>query len=112
MNNGVKPVIQKYYPDEELTCGEFNDFEVIPTQRFFDGAQAHILAPLGKGLDETNEFGRWRRPGARRDKEYMLDYVRRANAAQMPVTIDVYIDKHGKWDPEQYEVLKYIGDNL
>ena len=42
----------------------------------------------------------------------MLDYVRRANAAGMPVTIDVYVDSHGNWDPEQFEVLKTIGRNL
>ncbi len=111
MNNGVFPEIRKYYPDEELTCGEFNDFEVIPQSRFIDGAQTHILAPLGKGI-EGNPWSRWRSKGARRDGAYMLDYVRRANAAGMPVTIDVYVDSHGNWDPEQYEVLKTIGRNL
>ncbi len=111
MNNGVFPEIRKHYPDEELTCGEFNDFEVIPESRFIDGAQTHILAPLGKGI-EGNPWSRWRSLGARRDGAYMLDYVRRANAAGMPVTIDVYIDSRGNWDPEQFEVLKTIGRNL
>lgn len=112
MNNGVKSDFIKYYPDEEFVCGEFNDFVNLPASRFIDGAQAHILAPLGIGKDEPTEYGRWRRPGVRRNKEYMLDYVRRANQAGMPVTIDVYVDLHGEWDPAQYEVLKYIGENL
>ena len=42
----------------------------------------------------------------------MLDFVRRANEAGMPVTIDVYIGLDGSWDPEQYDVLKAIGDGL
>ncbi len=112
MNNGVKPDFLKYYSKEEFICGEFNDFQALPASRFIDGAQAHILAPLGKGENEPNEFGRWRCRGARRCKEYMLDYVRRANLAGMPVTIDVFVDTDGSWDPDQMEVLKYIGDNL
>lgn len=112
MNNGITQGIQKYYPDEELLSGEYNDFEVIPEHRFIDGAQIHILAPLGREPVGSGEGSRWRRPGARRDKDYMLDYIRRANRAQMPVTIDVYVDEHGNWDPEQFEVLKYVGDNL
>ena len=112
MNNGVFPGLHRYYPDEEMTCGEFNDFVYIPPTRFIDGAQAHVLAPLGIGVDGSSEWGRWRRPGSRRTKEYMLDYVRRANAAGMPVTIDIYVDRQGKWDPDQFETLKYIGANL
>ena len=42
----------------------------------------------------------------------MLDYVRRANQAGMPVTIDIFVDHQGRWDDAQFEVLKYIGDNL
>ena len=42
----------------------------------------------------------------------MLDYVRRANQAGMPVTIDIFVDQHGRWDDAQFEALKYIGDNL
>ena len=111
MNNGVKDDFEKYYPDEELTCGEFNDFVVLPKSRFIDGAQSHILAPLGISKDGS-EWGRWRRPGARRSGAYMIDYVRRANQAGMPVTIDIFVDHQGRWDEAQFNVLKYIGDHL
>ena len=42
----------------------------------------------------------------------MLDYVRAANNAGMPVTIDIFIDEVGNFDEEQMEVLKYIHENL
>ena len=98
-------------PDEELVCGEFNDFVVLPKSRFIDGAQSHILAPLGVSKDGS-EWGRWRRPGARRSGAYMLDYVRRANQAGMPVTVDIFVDHRGRWDEAQFEALKYVGDHL
>ena len=111
MNNGVKLDFEKNYPQEELVCGEFNDFEKIPASRFIDGAQAHILAPIGKG-EEGNEWSRWRSRGTQRDADYMVDYIRRANAAGMPVTIDAFIDSDGNWDGEQFELLKEIGRRL
>ena len=111
MNNGVKLDFEKNYPQEELVCGEFNDFEKIPASRFIDGAQAHILAPIGKGV-EGNEWSRWRSRGTQRDADYMVDYIRRANAAGMPVTIDAFIDSDGNWDGEQFELLKEIGRRL
>lgn len=99
MNNGVKPDFRKYYSKEEITAGEFNDFAVLPPSRFIDGAQAHILAPLGVSADGS-EWGGWRRPGLKRSKEYMLDYVRRANAVGMPVTIDIFVGHDASWDAE------------
>ena len=111
MNNGVKPDFRKYYSKEEITAGEFNDFAVLPPSRFIDGAQAHILAPLGVSADGS-EWGGWRRPGLKRSKEYMLDYVRRANAVGMPVTIDIFVGHDASWDAEQKAALQYIGERL
>lgn len=110
LNNGLQG-FAKNYIREDFVCGEFNDFVDLPTSRFSDGAQTHILAPLGRGV-EDNEWTRWRSRGARRDGAYMLDYVRRANAAGMPVTIDVYVGHDGSWDPEQQAVLREIGEGL
>ena len=107
-NDGVKMDFEKNYVGENLICGEFNDFEKIPASRFIDGAQAHILAPIGKG-EEGNEWSRWRSRGVQRDAEYMAAYIRRANAAGMPVTIDAFIDSDGNWDGEQFELLKEVG---
>ena len=109
MNNGIKPDYIKYYPDEDFVCGEYNDFTVLPKTRFVDGAQTHILAPLGISGDGS-EYGRWRRPGLNRDKEYMIDFVKRANEIGMPVTIDIFVNSAGKWDGEQFDCLCKIGE--
>ena len=111
LNDGVKPHIVKDFEYSDMTCGEFNDFTEIPPSRFIDGAQAFILAPLGKSTDGT-EWGSWCKPGCKRSKEYMVDYIRKVNAAGGVVTIDIVIDANGKYDPAQIEILKYIGDNL
>ena len=56
MNDGVFPDYRKNYANEDFVCGEFKSPTVIPPSRFIDGAQAHMLTPLG----ET-----WARPGSR-----------------------------------------------
>ena len=109
MNDGLEAGFGKNYPGEELTFGEFNDFTDFAPARFIDGAQAHILAPLG--IDDQ-DCCRWCRKGARLDGKYMLDYVKKANARGMVVSIDTFVDYDGSWDPEQTAVLKYIGDHL
>ena len=47
-----------------------------------------------------------------RSGAYMLDYIRRANQAGMPVTVDIFVDHRGRWDEAQFEALKYVGDHL
>ena len=111
MNDGIKPGFQKNFRDEDFVCGEFEDFEVLPPARLIDGAQAHILAPLGCG-QAANPRNRWRTRGARLSKECLLDYVQRANAAGMAVSIDVFVDHSGAWDSDQMDVLKYLGAHI
>ncbi len=106
-NNGVFKECLKWYENEEMTCGEFNDFVYVPEKRFIDGAQAFILAPLGIAPDGS-EWGRWRRPGCSVTHEYMKDYVSRVNKAGGVVTIDIYVGPDGSWDPAQKELLKGI----
>ena len=111
MNSGVNPDYQKWYCAEEFVCGEFNDFRVLPKSSDIDGARAHILAPLGISADGS-EYGGWCRPGCKRDKEYLTDFVRLANRTQTPVTIDIALYADGTWDPEQVELLTYLGAHL
>ena len=103
--------LKKGLATEEYICGEQNDFVELPESRFINGAQAHILAPLGI-LPSWAGGGAWAFPGCKRDKEYMLDYVRKANEIGAPVTIDVVLYRDGSLDPAQQEVLQYIGDNI
>ena len=110
MNNGIVG-FEKNYPQEEFVSGEANDFLSITSARFIDGAQTHLLAPLGPGV-EGDEYSRWRTRGVRRDAAYMTDYIRSANLAGMPVTIDVYIGPDGARDEAQWECLRTIGEAL
>lgn len=111
MNDGVYEKARKNYCAEDFVCGEFNDFTYIPQSRFIDGAQAHVLAPLGVSPDGS-VWGGWCKPGVKRTKEYMADYVGRVNRAGGVVTIDIALYRDGSFDPEQLEVLKYIGKSL
>ena len=48
----------------------------------------------------------------RRPKEYVADYIRRNNAAGAVITVDIFVDCHGNFDPEQVAALKYIGEKV
>jgi|LSQX01.2.fsa_nt_gb hypothetical protein len=106
-NNGVKETLIKHYKDEDFTCGEFNDFVYIPESRYINGAQAHILAPLGKSTSGSSQ-GEWCRPGVNRSGEYLNIYVNKVNKAGGAVTIDIPVWRDGRYDPEQLEALKRI----
>lgn len=110
-NDRVKPNFVKVYPKEEMTCGEFNDFLLLPPSKYIDGALAHTLAPLGYSFDKSPWLG-WCRSGLRHTKEYMASYIRRMNSIGGIATIDVVCDIHGWLDPEQEAALCWIGANV
>ena len=106
-NNGVKEILIKHYKDEDFTRGEFNDFVYIPESRYIEGAQAHILAPLGKSTSGGSQ-GEWCRPGVNRSGEYLNNYINKVNKAGGAVTIDIPVFRDGHYDSEQLEALKRI----
>ncbi|MHB1151909.1 MAG: hypothetical protein ACYCWE_05220 [Eubacteriales bacterium] len=109
LNDGVyEGKAVKNYIGEDFVCGEFNDFTYIPPSRFIEGSQAHILAPLGVSPDGS-PWGGWCKPGVKRSKEYMADYIRRVNEAGGVVTVDVALYRDGSFDSGQLDVLKYVG---
>lgn len=100
-NNGVAPDgVKKWFHAEEITAGEFNEFSYIPRERFVDGAQVHILAPLGLAPD-GKPWNRWCRSGCSYTHEQMRDYIRAVNAVGGTVTVDIRIDRDGRYDPAQ-----------
>ncbi|MBO4407436.1 MAG: alpha-L-fucosidase [Clostridia bacterium] len=101
----------KWYENEGFTCGEDNDFTYVFKTRFTDGAQNHLLIPLGEYRD-GNICNGWRSPGVRRSKEYVADYIRRNNAAGAVITVDIFVDCHGNFDPAQVEALTYVGQKV
>lgn len=96
---------------EDYFAGERNDFIDIPEAGVINGEQTHIFAPLGV-LPEGAGGGAWAFPGIKRDKDYMLDYIRRVNSAGAPVTVDIIVYRDGSFDPEQQQLLEYVGKNL
>jgi len=97
-NGGVKKETRKWYENEEYTAGEFNELEFIPKTRFTpDGAQNHILAPLGSD---------WGMKDARYSREYMKNYIKAVNGNGGVVTVDVGINYDGSFSEEQINSLR------
>lgn len=108
-NNGTQIEFYKWFHKEEFTSGEQNFFTHVPTERFVDGAQTHLLIPLG--LSSNGQvWGGWCQPGARISREQLKKYISYVNGVGGVVTVDIYIDSEGKFDPEQVEMLTGIVD--
>ncbi len=108
-NNGVKQELLKWFRREEFTCGEFEDFLYIPKSRFIDGAQAHILAPLGISKN-GHSWCSWAETGCKRSAEHVIDYVKKVNEAGGVVTIDVKIHDDGTFEEDQLELLTRLSE--
>ena len=109
LNPGLRDAICLGYTYEDFLCGEQTDFTFIPEQRFYGNAQAHILAPLGKG---ECEIGGWGIFGVKENAEYLTEYVKKVNQAGGVLTVDIGVYRDGKFDREQMETLKTMGKKL
>lgn len=102
-NRGVDPLVMSYTPAEDFTCGEQNRFFDMPSGRWLDGEQWHILAYMGTG---------WGQPGTQYPKkelrEYVFDVVQRGGV----VSIDVLLFRDGSLDRSQVEILKDVRREL
>jgi hypothetical protein len=102
-NRGVDPLVMSYTPAEDFTCGEQNRFLDMPSSRWLDGEQWHILSYLGSG---------WGHPGSQYSKrdlrEYVFDVVQRGGV----VSIDVLLFRDGSLDRSQVEILKNVRQEL
>jgi hypothetical protein len=109
MNNGIfhTPAYRKYWPEEDFTAGEFNDFACIPEKRFIDGAQAFMLAPLAAW--RSDGYCAWGGAGCKRNAGYMSRFVPLVNENGGVVCIDVRVHPDGSWDSDQMEVLTAVG---
>lgn len=108
MNNGVKEDgLHKWFEGDELTCGECNDFTVIPPSRDIEGAQAHILAPLGLSPDGS-VWGHWNQPGCQISGRELAAYAHRLHDAGGVLTVDIRINPDSTFDPAQLEALSMI----
>ena len=94
--HGVKEELIKNHPEEDFTPGEFNSLWYVPKERFIDGAQAHLLMPIGP---------MWGSPGCNYTREFVADYVRRVRAAGGIPTFDALIYPDGTFDEAQKNAL-------
>ena len=109
LNPGLREDLENGFTYEDFLCGEQIDFTLIPKQRFYGNAQAHILAPLGVG---KCKLGQWGTFGIKRDAEYLIDYIKKVNEAGGVLTIDIGVYRDGKFDEEQKETLKLVGEKV
>ena len=98
--HGVTDELIRNHPAEDFTPGEFNSPYYIPKERFIDGAQAHLLMPVGP---------MWGSPGCNYTREQMADYVRRVRAAGGIPTFDVLVYPDGSFDEDQKNALMLKG---
>lgn len=102
-NRGVDPRVMSYTRHEDFTCGEQNRFFDMPTERFLDGEQWHILSYLGD---------RWGGPGCNYSKLDLRDYVFQVHRRGGVVSVDVILFRDGSLDRSQIELLKSVRHEL
>ncbi|MBR3943210.1 MAG: alpha-L-fucosidase [Clostridia bacterium] len=102
----------RYTQYENFTAGEANAFEELPTSRFVDGSQWHILSFLGahQHLGWCDQACGWNCLGCEYSADYMVDYVKKCNDLGGVVSIDAFLYDDGHIDWGQYEILKQIGE--
>jgi hypothetical protein len=111
-NNGVDhDFIKRSDGLSDFTAGEQVDFTMIPDGRFVDGAQWHMLSPLGLSPNQS-PYDAWCKPGLKYDGAYLRDYIGKVNRRGGVVTVDIWMDWAGgtKFDPAQIEALRGMRD--
>lgn len=103
LNPGVNDRVRPYSRHEDYTCGEQNDFVDIPSSRYVDGEQWHLLSYLG-----TN----WGQPGTRLKKQALADYIHAVNAVGGVVSVDLMLYRDGSLDRSQVEVMRGLRQGL
>lgn len=111
-NDGVKDGFWRVYPKEEFVCGEFNDFLTVPYNKSIEGAQAHILAPLGYDAEGMSGSSAWGSGGLRHTKEYMRSFINAVARVGGAVSVDMMTCIDGSFDPEQESAMRWVGENL
>ena len=108
MNNGVYSPLYRWYEKDDYTTGEQVSLDVFPESRFTDGAQSHILLPIGNS--DMGIGASWGSGGLFYTKEQLADYVTKVNSLGGVVTFDCKLNRDGSFAPEQIEALKYVGE--
>lgn len=106
LNPGVE--LSAYSRHEDFTAGEQNRFHALPTQRWLDGEQWHVLSYLGADRGGNYLGAGWCEPGTRYSKQELAEYIFEANRVGGVISIDVLLYRDGGLDRSQLEVLKSL----
>ncbi len=98
LNRGVDPRVLSYTQHEDYTTGEQNRFFDMPTGRWLDGEQWHILSYLSPIS--------WARPGCAYTKAELGDYLFEVHRRGGVVSMDAMVFRDGSMDRSQIELLK------
>lgn len=104
LNRGVDPRVLSYTRHEDFTTGEQNRFFDMPSSRWLDGEQWHILSYLSPGS--------WAQPGCAYTKAELADYVFEVHRRGGVVSIDAMLYRDGSLDRSQVEMLKAVRAEL
>ena len=99
-------IIDKRCSSADYTAGELVDISYIPESRFTDGAQNHLLIPIGIPAIAEDLGTSWCRPGLKRSPDEIKEFLKKANVNGVVVTFDIYLDRYGNFDEEQMKALK------
>lgn len=97
---------------EEFTCGEQLNFERMPESRDVDGAQAHLLIPLGVHPENGDKGHTWCMPGEKATEAEVAAFLRQAVARKIPVTFDIAVYRDGSFNAEQQAFLTAVNGQL
>lgn len=99
LNNPKMTTSNSSAREDDYTTGEQHKFGEIPSSRWRDGVQWHILSYLGE---------EWCAPGLRFKPGFMADYVRSCNAAGGVVSVDVCLFRDGSIEKSHLECLRQM----
>lgn len=110
-NASIVEQVTSFSPLDDYAAGERSWFDQLPPSRFIDkDKQWHIFTYLGYDRETFGVHDGWGKPGCRFTKEYIYDFVKAATDKEGVVTLDTRMDRYGKFDSEQFEILKMLKD--
>ncbi len=107
IRQGELDCVKKSCLFEDYTSGKCGDFTFVPDKGDIDGAQAHIIAPLGRSDDMS-----WGQTGLSRDAAYLYSYIKALDSAGCALTIDCKIYPDGTFDASQFNELCKLSEML
>ncbi len=106
LNPGVE--LTAYSRHEDYTAGEQNSFHALPTGRWLNGEQWHVLSYLGAEGSGNYLGAGWGQPGAKYSKQELAEYIFAANQVGGVISVDVLLYRDGGLDRSQLEILKSL----